>query len=260
MFPDIINNLAPLEIEGFSVDDNNAVILHGYGYDIERIPGYRMNGVPNDQPGFAMEHPLIFEVGGDYATALKTWFDENPPDPLEKSGSILLEDLAGNTVNYINFICFAPDGYENGNDGRTRFTMKNPRLPDPYLHWSLGAPLFGSELSRNLLTDLHVQIDGVDTGMFYPVVVDDEVNRTLNLTYDVVEGHGILDWVERIVSGIGSKRHASVIPEDEEGNELPGRRNYYYTFPIKYEIIYGYGLNTKIKARVVLSYDWSELA
>ena len=90
-------------------------------------------------------------------------------------------------------------------------------------------------------------------------MIDDEINRTLNLTFDYAEGADIFDLVIGTATGTNLKRSLCVICEDELGNLL-WQRNYQGTFPIKYEILYGYGLDTKIKARVILSYDCSNIS
>jgi hypothetical protein len=173
-------------------------------------------------------------------------------------GSIILENLAGNEVTRWNFFEFTPDGYEPGNDGRVRFTLKQSRLPDNYAWWELGGPdPFGKDGSNNYGVDLLVEIEGINQ-MFYPVVEDDEINHTLTFTYDIYEGFGIFDWVTQIVSGIVNKHIISVIRLDENHNEL-WRMNYFETFPIKYEIIDGFGLDTKLKARLIVSYDIGEI-
>jgi len=203
---------------------------------------------------------LIFEVGGQYASILMDWFNGTPPNPELICGSIILENLAGNEVTRWNFLDFTPDGYEPGNDGRTRFTLKHNRLPDEHALWELGGQdPFGTEGSRNMETDLRVEVESIDTGPFYPVVVDDETNRTLTLTYDYNEGHCIFDWVASNVVGADFKRSLQVAHEDEYGNRL-WAMNYHRVFPIKYEIIDGFGLDTKLKARVIISYDFSEIA
>ncbi len=259
VFPDVIDNLTTLEIEGIETYDP-AVIVHGPGYDIERIEGYDGQGRHNDQPGLSMEHPLIFECSGTDADNVQAYFDSYfaNPYPLSppRSGSIVIFDLSSTEAMRWNFFEFIPQTSEPGVDGRTRFTMVNRFLPNTNTHWQQGsADAFGNQLSNNPLTDTLVEIAGVTT--FYPEVEVDDPNRTLTLTYDFVEGFQIWDWVIDTIKGIGEKKDMSVI--QEEGGIEVSRNNYFGGFPIKYEQVTGFGLDTKIKARVVLSFDFWEV-
>ena len=114
---------------------------------------------------------------------------------------------------------------------------------------------FGVELSRNISTDTLVEIEGVTT--FYPVVEIDDVNRTLTFTFDYVEGSGILTWIRDTVLGTAPKRVLSVIQQDSSGIET-SRINYFGVFPVKYVHFTGYGMASKIKARVTVNFDFFE--
>ena len=79
---------------------------------------------------------------------------------------------------------------------------------------------------------------------------------------DFNEGGQIYDWAKMVVSGSDeTSRNISII-ESTNGTYLTetGRYNYYYCIPIKYEHIYGFGLNTKLKARIVIAYGFREEA
>lgn len=258
VFPDIIDNLTTIEIDGIEMADA-VVVVHGPGYDIERIEGFFGDGTHDDQPGLSMEHPLIFECSGTGADNVQAYFDDYFADPLNvpaKVGSIIIFDLSSTEVMRWNFLEFIPQSYEPGGDGRTRFTMVNRFIPNTHDHWRQGesSDAFGSQLSNNPLTDSLVEIDGI--GSFYPEVAVDEPNRTLTFTYDFVEGHGIWGWAIYTIKGLGGKR-ALVVIEEEDGVEV-SRNNYSGCFPIKYEQVTGFGLDTKIKAKVVVSYDFRE--
>jgi hypothetical protein len=258
-FPDIIDNLTTIEIDGIEAPDP-VVVVHGPGYDVERIEGFLGDGTHDDQPGLSMEHPLIFECSGTGADNVQAYFDfyfADPPNVPAKVGSIIIFDLSSTEVMRWNFSEFIPQISEPGGDGRTRFTMVNRFIPNTNDHWQQGGSTdaFGSQLSNNPLTDSLVEIDGVPT--FYPEVEVDEPNRTLTFTYDFVEGRGMWGWVISTIKGLGGKR-ALVVIEEEGGVEV-SRNNYSGCFPIKYEQVTGFGLDSKIKARVVVSFDFWEV-
>lgn len=255
VFPDIIDNLTTIEIDGIEMADA-VVVVHGPGYDIERIEGFFGDGTHDDQPGLSMEHPLIFECSGTGADNVQAYFDDYFADPLNvpaKVGSIIIFDLSSTEVMRWNFFEFIPQVSEPGGDGRTRFTMVNRFIPNTNEHWQQGGSTdaFGSQLSNNPLTDSLVEIDGVPT--FYPEVEVDDANRTLTFTYDFVEGRGVWGWARNTIKGIEAKKSLIVI--QEEGGVEVSRRNYFGCFPIKYEQVTGFGLDSKIKARVVVSFD-----
>ena len=263
VFPDIIDNLTTLEISVVRTPEppDPAVIVHGPGYEIERIEGFLGNGESNDQAGLSMEHPLIFECSGTDADYVQEYFDFYFSDPINvspTSGSIIVYDLSSTEVIRWNFYEFIPQTSEPGDDGRTRFTMVNNLLPNTTEHWRQGddipADAFGDELSNNPLTDTLVQISGVTT--FYPHVEIDDVNRTLTFTYDFVEGKGIWHWVIETIQCIGDKKSLSVI--QEEGGQKVSQRDYFGCFPMNYEILSGFRLDAKLKTRIVISFDRSQ--
>lgn len=256
IFPDILNNLVSMDIDGITLT-NKVVMISGPGIETERIIGYHDPDHHNDQPGLSMEFPVIFETSGTDAQTLKTWFDT--PDPPIHVCSIIIRNLAGDEISRWNLFEFKPDGYVPGNDGRTRFTMVHRLLPDNVMNCQYEGD-FGTDYAINPETDKQVQIDGVETGIwFFPKVEVDYANRTITLTMDYNEGGTIDNWVRQIVNGTGSKRDVVII---ETNLDIPpvetSRRNYYECFPIKYEHIYGFGLNTKLKARIVISFNWWE--
>ena len=158
----------------------------------------------------------------------------------------------------INYFEFAPVSYSAAADGRTQFVMSHRFPPNNILGIQQGgSDPFLPDGSYNPATDKRVEIDGVIGANFFPEVVNDTVNRTLTLSYGINEGRGILAWVESIIQGPHDLRSMSVIEVDNGGTEI-SRRNYFEVFPIKYEIYDGFGMYTKIKARVVISYAWGE--
>ena len=262
-FPDVIDNLTTVDVSGAGVGE--AVIITGPGYDIERVPGFNGQGDPDDTPGFAMEHPYVFETSGTYASDLQLYFDNfiDPASSAIRPISMIIDRLDGTEAFRWNFYEFAPEFYEPGTDGRTRFHLRNWLLPDISTHVEAvvgpgsGDP-FGDAASFNPATDSKIEIEGIPAGVpaFYPQVAVDEADRTITLTYDFVEGKGIWDWVQLTIEGNPAVRRSLSWIQDPGPPEV--RRNYYGCFPIRYEQFTGFGLDTKIKARVVLSFNVAE--
>jgi len=251
-FPDILNNLVTLEISG--IIDTEVVMISGMGLEIERIPGFS-GGNPSDQPGFSMEYPIIFETTSQPdADAIINWFTSFPG--ATKSGSVIIKDLAGVETSRWNFFEYTMATNKPGVDGRTRFTLVHTLIPNNVLGWVWDG-VNGSELSFNPATDKLVEIAGEGPPFFYPQVELDEVNRTITLTYDYNEGGDLYNWVKETIQGIGAKRSSSII-ETTNGDPTTeiSRINYFECFPIKFEQFYGFGLNTKLKTRIVISYDY----
>jgi hypothetical protein len=234
------------------------VVLVGPGVDIDRIKGFDSQGHPLDNPGFALEHPIVFEAAEPQATTLKSYIDTHP-----NSSPVLcamdVPQLSGQSFFHIPVFELTTQGYESGLDGRTRFRFAMTKAPDRFLTISILRPGdfqdfdFGSAGSYNPAADKPVLIDGIG-GQFFPEVAVDETQRTLTLTYSSDEGAGIFYWVKRIVEGNNDQRFVRVLQLDAGGNVV-GVTTYQGCFPIKYEIFNGFGLNTTLRARVVLSYN-----
>ena len=264
VFPQILDNTVMFELEG--VVQTDVVIISGPGHETERIsePEGVTNGVTvyNENAGLTMEYPLIFETTNENDKLLiKEWFDE--ATPVKRSASIVIKNLAGTETGRWILLDYLPAGYEIGNDGRTRFTMVPSSLPDNTLECTYQDD-FGSYYSYNPATDKLVEIEGVIGGGtgFTPAVEVNLDERTITLTMDFNEGGQIYDWAKMVVSGSDeTSRNISII-ESTNGTYLTetGRYNYYYCIPIKYEHIYGFGLNTKLKARIVIAYGFREEA
>lgn len=253
--PDVLNNTATLEIAG--INTMEAVVVSGPGYDIERIEGFDGLGRPADLPGFANEHAFIFEAGGQDAVDLIDYVDGYAVGTYAlKDISMIVDNLAGSEVFRWNAFNFEPVSYEPGSDGRTRFAFINYDIDNTTDYQFAPGEPFGSDLSNNMATDTKVELSGVNPGYFE--VVHDETNRTLTITYDFVEGFGLFNYMAYIVSGVPDKRSLDLIYES--GGVEISRENYYGVFPMKYEQYYGYGLSSKIKGRITMSYDYWQQA
>ncbi|MBN1126752.1 MAG: hypothetical protein JXA82_17235 [Sedimentisphaerales bacterium] len=258
LFPDVLYNRALVEMDTITYGDP-VVIQAGPGVDIDRIKGFDGLGRYDDHPGFAQEHPFIFEADGLHAEALKDYFDAflaNPKQHPVYSFSLIVFNLGGMERFRWNFAEFAPQDYEPGLDNRTRFTLSVRGAPDHTLQWSMAGPDFGGGLSYNPNTDRLIEIDAINNVLYAQVAVN-ETERTLTFTYNSKNGRGIQDWIESVVGGTEDRRSLSVIELDENMQEI-GRENYHGCFPIRYDIVDGFGLDTTLRARIVLSYNASQ--
>jgi len=252
-FPDILDNLVTLDIGGILTTEK-IVMLSGMGQEIERIYGF-LGDNPFDQPGLSMEYPIIFETTSQQdADEIINWYESHPGE--KPAGSIVIKDIAGIETSRWNFFEYIMTVHEPGVDGRTRFTLVHTLIPDNVLH-CVWEGVNGSEWSYNPATDKLVEISGESHSNFNPQVELDEVNRTITLTYDYNEGFGLYNWVKETIQGTGNKRSGSIIEttNGDTSTEIM-RNNYFGIFPIKFEQFYGFGMNTKLKTRIVLSYDY----
>lgn len=262
MFPDVLNNTATLEIPSILTFNDKILVISGPGTETERIstptfwnPTRQMQYYIEDT-GLTMEYPFVFEVS-DAAdvTALKTWFD-NPSAP-EANAALIIRNSDGTETCRWTFSNYIPDGYEAGNDGRTRFTIKHNRLPDNIN----GCEFTGEFGDRHLYehgVDTRVDFDGVSTGdRFAPKVEWDTLNRTVTLTFEYQEGYRIYDWVKRTIAGTEPNRVMSVIYTTDGSTEIY-RNNFFEIVPIRYDHFYGFGQDIKLKARLVIAYGFWE--
>ena len=256
-FPQVLDNLVELEIASVLITDP-VLVISGIGWDTERIQGFDVLGRPADTPGLSMEHDFVIEAGGADATALINYFD-NSLDNF-RAMSVIIRDAFGSETFRINLFEYDHFSYVPSTDGRTRFTFVQSTAPDniPHIHLDSnpGIDPFGTTGSNNPATDTNTEISGVTSFSFYPQVEIDEVNRTMALTYPIAEGNGLKTWSRNILSGIPDLRSGSVI--QESGGVEVSRENYYGMFPLSWEIFDGFGLHDKIKARVVISFDFHE--
>ena len=259
-FPDILNNLAFFEMASIG-PSGDVVILTGPGFDIERIAGFDSNGAHVDSYGLAMEHPFIFEVDGALADDLEGYFDAYFADPKTTDTyvfSIRTNDLSGTQVSQWNYTSdFKPDSYIPGNDDRTRFTLSNKNLPNPILECSsVPTDPFGSSPSFNPATDQRIEISGVQ--LIFAELFEDEAARTITFEFQFQEGNGVLTWVKQIVEGVLNRKEDATISWLDAGSNILSQVTYDGCFPIKYEQD-NFGLDTKLTAKVTLSYDSKEI-
>lgn len=262
VFPDVVNNLASLEIPGVLVFNEKVVVVSGPGSETERI------SVPTtpdpetgemryrEYPGNTMEFPLIFETANiTDINNLKVWFDNASPS--EQDAALVIRNLGGSETSRWTLTDYLPDGYEAGTDGRTRFTLKPSGIPDNVIECEYFG-LFGDLTSYDPATDKRVEIEGVNMGPnCCPAVEVDYVNRTVTLTFNYWEGYQIYNWIKEISTGLEAL-HAFSIIETTNGTDEISRKNYFESIPIKYEHIYGFGQDMKLKARVVIAFGFWE--
>lgn len=88
----------------------------------------------------------------------------------------------------------------------------------------------------------------------------DYAKRTITLTYYYPEGKGLALWSYETAEGTESTRSGSIIETTDRTTSTEiSRRNYFEIMPIKYEVIYGFGQNIKLKAIVVLAFGhWED--
>lgn len=248
------DNTIGLEIDGVAIN-NPVLLISGVGYDTERIESFDASGRKTFDPGFSHEHDFVIETDGDDANNLIAYFDDPSTDKRAMAFNVTTRD--GLTiVTRVELFEFSHHSYATSIAGRTRFTFVQSTPPKtPTYNIALINP-FGFESAFNPATDTRVEINGVSHNDFYPQVTVDLTKKTLTLTHESNEGGGIAQWVETIVQGNSDKRSMSVIQEIN-GIET-SRKNYFEVFPIMWEIYDGFALDTKLKARIVLSFDFEE--
>ncbi len=255
-FPVILDNQVTLEIEGISTTEK-VVMISSLGHETERIEGFAFGHIAYD-PGPSMEYPLIFETTSQQdADNISVWFDNEPW--MSRSCRVIIKDLSGTeTANWI-LLYYMITSRDEGVDGRTRFTLVPSSLPDNVLECMYDG-VNGSEWAFNPETDTLVEIEGVSHQYFCPIVNIDEEDHTITLTYDYNEGGTIYNWAKDFSTGTDvAKRVISVInATDGDPTKEIGRYNHFECFPIKFEHFYGFGLNTKLKSRIVISYEYRE--
>jgi len=245
---------------------NPAVIVHGPGLVFERVEGYGSAGTHNDQSGAASEMPIIFEYAGASEAALQKWYDDAHNPQVRKTCSIdMIIKRSNNTESFRwNLYEMYPEKISSGSDGKKRYELRTtlkPKTPsnarDDTAYRLIGT--FGSDKSFNPNTDRYrVEISGVLADV-YPQVAIDEADRKITLTFDYVESQTVYVWARNCFRGNEPKQDMSLISEQPPGSGTEvGRTNYFGVFPLRYQMISGFGQDIKTKQQLVLSYDLAE--
>jgi Collagen triple helix repeat (20 copies) len=246
--PDVMDNSVFVEVAG--VMTGQVVIANGPGLEIERISGFRPDGLPQDAPGPSVELPFLFEYTGPFDDALRNLQQTRAVAAVEVS----VKNLAGEVVVRWHVGGCQLATIEPGQNGRNRYTFVHPGPPDNHVAFDREPEDFPLQDSRNLATDKKVEIEDLQSS--FPTVELDATNRTLTLTYDYIEGGGIWRWVLDTAQGAGRSRSLSII--ELSGDTETGRTNFFGCFPIRYEQFTGFGQVEKLKERIVVSYDVSQ--
>jgi len=253
VLPDVVYNIAEIEISGIT-NLTDVLIVSTVGFEIDTFSTPLSGGNRLTELGFNSEYPLIFETDNqDMITDLDNWLS----NPDRRFITLKIEDLSGVVIGHFNLFEYSIDSKEPGTDGRTRYTLKSDLPPDNNLTIELVNDFFGDLFSFDPATDKLVEILGII--IFRPEVTVDTVNRVITMEYGYLEGSGFFDWMETNAEGLVDRRALTII-ETTDGTSATeiSRKNYFEVVPFKFEIIYGFGLNTKIKARVQLFYTFEE--
>ena len=236
----------------------DVVVINGPGLEVQRITTFDRFGRPMETPGLNTEMPFVFEYAGPAATQLQGAYDEFQATGHMRTITIKVRDLARNEVFRWNLFEFAPTQIAPGTDGRMRYTYTSQLPPNNGVSAELEPDHFPYEDSRNLATDIKVEISGIQTG-FYPVAEVDTVNRTITLTFDYREAGDVYRYIRAIAQGADAPRSMSIITETPDGIET-FRMNYFEVIPIALQHFTGFGQPEKVKIRLVIAYGFAEVA
>jgi hypothetical protein len=251
--PVVADNTVEIEISSV-LSGSDVLVTSSVGFEIDTFTLFGGGTCLNPNVGFSDEFPLTFETdNASDITALNSWYAS--PSPV--SMSMIFKDSGDSETSRINMFEYYPGTTSAGTGGRTSFTLRNGIPPrsnslveiDEYL---------GSSNSFNPATDELVEISGVTHSNFTPAVQVDYGKRviTLEMTYD--EGAGLITWINDVSDGVPGQKKAVSIIETNDGVTEISRENFFEVLPFKYEIIYGFGLNTKMVARIQLIYGCNE--
>ncbi len=269
VLPDVLTNTVDIEIDGVGSGFIPVVIVAGPAAETEIIESYWVDGRIRHLPGLSQETLFVFEYSGIEEAALRALHDDyllGPDLRSLRAVSIIVRDLAGAEVFRWNLFEYGLIAINPGSEGRNRYTFRETLTPNNSLQFEMAGSDFGNNTgdngradSNNPATDKRVEIDGIDTGS-YPAVEVDEVAHTITLTFDWVEGCCIYEWYRQIVAGWPEFKNMSIIEDAIPGDPSSeiSRRNYYQSWPFKYENFTGFGQDHKMKARIVISFDWAE--
>ena len=259
VIPDVAYNMATLEVAGIFAP-TEVLIVSTIGFEIDTFSTPGSNGIRIPEAGLNSEFPVIFETDDlTVINAMDNWIAGPPGN--RRSISLIIEDITDQEIARYNFFEYLVDSKEPGTDGRTRYTIRHDLPPGGASAIEIVDDFFESMQSYDPATDKLVDVARVNGPFFTPEVTIDYNNRVLIFEYGYKEGNGFFAWVEDIADGIVDRRSLSII-ETTDGTPSTeiSRRNFFEVIPFKYEVVYGFGLNTKIKARVHLTYAiWEDL-
>jgi hypothetical protein len=246
--PEVLDNTVEIDISGLSLV-GDFFITNPIGFEIDTFTLFGGTCL-NPNVSFSDELPLTFETdnASDIA-ALNAWY----ASPVNRSLSIVLKDLAGDETSRINMFEFSPGTTTAGSDGRTSYTLVNNLSANNSVGIEIDEYL-GSMFSFNPSTDKKVEIAGITHANFSPAVQVDYGKRVITLEMTYNEGAGLIDWINNVSEGaLGQKKAMSIIETTDGVTEI-SREDFFEVLPFKYEITYGFGLNTKMVARIQLIY------
>ena len=205
--------------------------------------------------GLNRENFLFLQTDNPTDTAILNDLFDLLPSPV-LNGEIFIHDLAGNTKFSYSFSDFKPFDKREVEDGRTQYMFWPTAFVGDYVLGIVrSGPDFGStQFSYNPLTDKKVEILGITHDNFFPAVQVDYAKRiiVLEITYD--EGAGLHDWCDDFARGIINKKTVSIIETTNNGQTETSRENFSGASAISFEILSGFGLDTKLKARIEIFY------
>jgi hypothetical protein len=259
VFPDELDNTVLLEITGILPAGENVLISNPVGFELDTFTLFGGTCL-NPHVGYSDELPLSFETDKpSIIAAMDNWY----ASPNERSMSIIFKDLAGNENYRFNMFSYYPGTTSPGSGGRTSYTLhsglygNNSVLQgyDQYVNQAVDiVEHLGSSLSFNPATDKIVEITGISHPNFTPAVNVDYASRVITLEMSFNEGEDFITWLNDVRNGeLGQSKAVSIIETTDGVTEI-SRENFFETLPFKYEIICGFGLNTKVVARIQLIY------
>jgi hypothetical protein len=260
LFPDAVNNLAQIEIEGVLIA--TAVIINGPAVEIQKVPGFDAMGRSEDHSGLAQELPIIFEIADENAVNhMNQWlsaFGAGSVGPV--SMVISTRNSAGApTVQWrvYDLVPYGPTPSTAGFDGRTRFALGPEAAPDNHLRIERTPEFLAILESYNPAVDRYV-LTNFPLGLYPRLEEVDEAESRLTLVYDFAEGGVLLDLVKRTVQEGTTTRPSLKFDLILGAAGSTNDSRYHGCFIVRYEQFTGFGHDIKLKERVVIDCDYLE--
>jgi hypothetical protein len=259
LIPDTLKNTVMMEFEGLC-SQAPVVIINGPAVEIEIIEGFNEVGGSDDNSGFSEELPIVIEIESDSicAAELEQWATDSS---FNSTIRFRTTDTSGNI--FADWSVFDVDltQVDGGSNNRTRYILDMVGGADNILQFERDPWSYGVVPSFNPLTDSYVEIDGVNMGPYVGVVEDRDLSRvTLTMLY--TESGGILDWVRATVmvgsTNVGKKAMSVISDASTHATPDEVRQNYYGCFPIRWEVVSGFGSYLELTERVVIECDSNE--